>query len=339
MPEFDQIVVGRGLAGIVMSEELRRRGQRVLVIDHARSNRATQVAAGSVNPISFKRVILSWRAGEMIREALSFYLRLQNEYGIQLLTPLSSKRVHSSHEESQLWSKRSLEEPICNYISAGSLENDNVQAPYGVSDIAECFWLDTKLLLRQHARYWSGSGQLLEKEVVNSGTEAGSTITIAGHTAKQVVYCIGAFDSLSGLIPVQGEVLTVRIPGLNLAHAVHRSCFVIPVGNELYKVGSTYDWKNTWEGSTDAGRDRLLKRLRTITDLPIEIVHHEAGTRPTTKDRRPLVGPRPDCADRYVLNGLGSRGVMLAPWCARHLADQILDGRDPAKEVDPARFV
>jgi glycine/D-amino acid oxidase-like deaminating enzyme len=34
-----------------------------------------------------------------------------------------------------------------------------------------------------------------------------------------------------------------------------------------------------------------------------------------------------------VLNGLGSRGVLLAPWCAAHLADHLFNGAPIDTEV------
>jgi glycine/D-amino acid oxidase-like deaminating enzyme len=68
-----------------------------------------------------------------------------------------------------------------------------------------------------------------------------------------------------------------------------------------------------------------------MTSLPAEIVDHQAGVRPASRDRRPILG-------QNILNGLGSRGVLLAPWCATHLVDHLLAGRPIDPEVNASRF-
>jgi glycine/D-amino acid oxidase-like deaminating enzyme len=49
-------------------------------------------------------------------------------------------------------------------------------------------------------------------------------------------------------------------------------------------------------------------------------MEHFAGVRPTVKDRRPLVGTHEYSA---ILNGLGTRGVMLGPSMAKALYNAI----------------
>lgn len=75
-----------------------------------------------------------------------------------------------------------------------------------------------------------------------------------------------------------------------------------------------------------------------MTDLPVEVLDQQAGVRPTARDRRPLLGRRAAMPRQAVFNGLGSRGVLLAPWCAMHLADHLFQGAELDPEVDLARF-
>ena len=49
--------------------------------------------------------------------------------------------------------------------------------------------------------------------------------------------------------------------------------------------------------------------------------------RPTVKDRRPLVGQHAEHKNLYVLNGLGTRGVMIAPYVAEQLFNFIENGK------------
>jgi glycine/D-amino acid oxidase-like deaminating enzyme len=53
--------------------------------------------------------------------------------------------------------------------------------------------------------------------------------------------------------------------------------------------------------------------------------------RPTVIDRRPLVGRHMDFSNVYILNGLGTRGVMIAPY----VADQLYNFIELGEELDP----
>jgi len=135
---------------------------------------------------------------------------------------------------------------------------------------------------------------------------------------------------------VKGEGLTVRIPGLHLAKAVHRGVFVLPMGDDIYRVGATFAWDEVWSGPTEGARHLLLDRLQRLVDREVEVLDHWCGVRPASKDRRPILGRIG--AHEAVFNGLGSRGVVLAPWCAQHLCDHLMDGAAIDPEVSVARF-
>ena len=69
-----------------------------------------------------------------------------------------------------------------------------------------------------------------------------------------------------------------------------------------------------------------------------EVIEHVAGIRPTVKDRRPLVGRHPEYSNIYVLNGLGTRGVMIAPYVAQELYNYIQHDIPLDPEIDIKRF-
>ena len=45
--------------------------------------------------------------------------------------------------------------------------------------------------------------------------------------------------------------------------------------------------------------------------------------RPSTEDRRPIIGTSKTHSNIHILNGLGSRGVLLAPYFSRCLTRNI----------------
>ena len=70
-------------------------------------------------------------------------------------------------------------------------------------------------------------------------------------------------------------------------------------------------------------KKELLEKLETFLKCDFKIVDHVAGIRPTVVDRRPLVGRHPEHQNMYVLNGFGSRGVLIGPYASNQLFDHI----------------
>ena len=66
---------------------------------------------------------------------------------------------------------------------------------------------------------------------------------------------------------------------------------------------------------------------------------HQAGLRPASPDRRPFVGPWPGQARGVLmLNGLGTRGVLVDPAAAKCLVAWWLDGEELPDEMRATRF-
>ncbi len=61
-----------------------------------------------------------------------------------------------------------------------------------------------------------------------------------------------------------------------------------------------------------------------------EVVEHLAGVRPTVKDRRPLLGKHHHHNHLYILNGMGTRGVLFAPY----LSDKLFQFIENKTELD-----
>ena len=73
--------------------------------------------------------------------------------------------------------------------------------------------------------------------------------------------------------------------------------------------------------------------------VPYTIVEQSAGIRPTVKDRRPLLGVHPKHTRLALFNGLGTRGVMIAPKMAQELYQHLSEGTPLEEEVDLRRFL
>jgi glycine/D-amino acid oxidase-like deaminating enzyme len=341
MPEvYDLLIIGRGIAGAVLAETAMRRGFSVLIFDRKREGNASMAAAGVVNPVVLRRDVPTWRAAEMLHDARGCYTAMEERLGERFWHPMGLVKIFPTPKEKQHWERAMSDPNTAPFIDqrpAPEVDAAPISAPNGYGTVIQAAWLDVPRMLDAQRTELLRNKQLTEIDVTASDIiPADEGVRIGDVQGHWLVRCEGPFAKLSCLTPVKGETLIVRIPGLRLTRMVHRGVFLLPLGEERYCVGSTYTWENLWEGKTEEARRDLLKRLSVLVDAPVEVLDQHAGVRPAAKDRRPIMGIT--AAHEAVLNGLGSRGVMLAPWCAEHLCEHLFDGKPLDTEVDLGRF-
>ena len=162
--------------------------------------------------------------------------------------------------------------------------------------------------------------------------------------AKYIVFTQGTGLNTNpwfSFIPLQktkGELIAIECEGLQEKSIIHGGVFVIPVGNNIYRVGSTYNWRDTSECPTESARISLQRKLDKIVSKPYRIIDQFAGFRPTTPDRRPVIGVHPKFPQLLICNGMGSRGVIQAPFCSGMLLNHIENGTPIPQEININRF-
>ncbi|MDC0088282.1 FAD-dependent oxidoreductase [Akkermansiaceae bacterium] len=134
----------------------------------------------------------------------------------------------------------------------------------------------------------------------------------------------------------KGEILTLKIKGLDSSVRYHANGWLAPRGNDCWKAGASYDWVNLDSEPTQEGRDEVLARLETwlSKDLEIEVVDHAAGVRPIIRNSRPVIGFHPDRPQLGFFNGLGSKGTLMAPAVAEHFAMHLCGKCELDEELD-----
>lgn len=337
----DVIIIGQGLAGTVMSATLQQRGKRVAVFDVPLEGRASEVAAGLVNPVALRRTVLTWRASGMLAIAGAFYRELGLQYDRVFWHPMPLVAIFPTAQEAGIWQLRARDPETMRFVrmeTSAHPELDALPQPYGRGIIDRCAWVDVRAMLAAHREVLRSEGALREQLIDQADIiRHPDGVGVLDCTAPLVVYCGGPFASVPGLVPVKGEGLTVRIPGAPVDRIVHRGVFLLPVGGGVHRVGSTFAWDDVWSGPSEEARRYLLDRTMRMVEREVEVLDHWCGVRPASKDRRPVlghIGPH-----EVVFNGLGSRGVLLAPWCAQHLCDHLFSGAPLDEEVRADRFI
>ena len=106
---------------------------------------------------------------------------------------------------------------------------------------------------------------------------------------------------------------------------------MLPTGQKRFKIGATYQWDTIDQETSEEGKSELLTKLDKLIDTDYTILNHWAGVRPTVKDRRPILGIHPHNDRLAIFNGLGTKGVMLAPYFSEQML-QLLE--NPQAEIN-----
>lgn len=338
--QHDVLILGHGIAGAVLAESCRQRGLSFHVLDKKRAGNASMAAGGAVNPVVLRRDVPSWRAAELMPRTRSFYSNWEQHLGIRCWHPTSLVKIFPTPNEVKQWERALADSGTAPFIASRpepEIDEAPLHAPHGYGTVTDAAWLDLPMLLEAHRQSLFGQDEFTEITVKEADIQLEPDgVRIGEVQGRWVVDCTGPFAALSGLVPVKGETLTVRIPRLHLTQMLHVGVGLLPLGDDLYRIGATFKWTDVWEGPTAEAREYLLAKLRATLDAPIEVIAQHAGVRPAARDRRPILGR--SGPHKAVINGLGARGVMLAPWCAEHLLEHLFDGKELASEVDRARF-
>ncbi|MGI8637516.1 MAG: NAD(P)/FAD-dependent oxidoreductase, partial [Segetibacter sp.] len=163
-------------------------------------------------------------------------------------------------------------------------------------------------------------------------------------TANKIIFCDGvnginnrSFKNLP-YSPNKGEAIIASIPGLNPNYIYKQGLSIVPWKEDLFWIGSTYEWKFKDLLPTEAFNEKVKMFLRNFLKIPFEIVDHIASVRPANMERRPFVGLHPKLTNVGILNGMGTKGCSLAPFFAKQLSDFLVDGKPISPEADVKRF-
>lgn len=344
--KVDYIVVGLGLSGIAFVEKLIENNKSFIVFEN-NSQVSSVVAGGVYNPVILKRFTPVWNGHEQLIKALPFYKKLEEKLNITLDYSFTTKKVFTSVGDENNWFIAS-DKPMLSYYMNPTIQKEKIKGiigDYGFGELTGTGRIDTPLLVTAYKEYINSLGNLVEEAFDYSKVETSEDkVSYDNITAKRIVFSEGfglkrnPFFNYLPLNGTKGETITIHAPKLQIDFLLKGSVFVMPLGNDNYKVGATFNWTDKTSIPTDEGRKELEDKLQKIISVPYTVIEQSAGIRPTVKDRRPLVGVHPKYAQLAVLNGLGTRGVMVAPTVAENLFNHLENSENLDSEIDIKRF-
>ena len=330
----------------MLARTLLRAGKSVHLVDTHRVNSASRVAAGMFNPIVFKRLNKSWMADEALPFAADFYQAWEQELGLNVWHPTPIIRIFPGQEAANDFAARSVSDGFAHLLCTETRSDGEAQtAPFGYGVVEGSGYLELGLLLDTQRQAWMDAGQHTEADWREEDTEVTPDgVTWNGITADHIILCQGHAlldGSWFGDLPLRrtkGEVVDVHQPGLALSHIVNNGRWAIPLGEGRFRLGATYEWHTGDPSITPEARALLLDKLAPVVGEHPEVQAQRGGIRPAVKDRRPLLGTHPQLARVHVFNGMGTRGVMIAPTVAEWMRDHMLGIYSLPQVVDIQRF-
>jgi glycine/D-amino acid oxidase-like deaminating enzyme len=343
----DFIIVGAHLAGIAFAETVVRNGKSFLLITDNSQN-CSLAAAGIYNPLVIRRMKLIPNAQQYITYMKSFYASLEQKLGVKIDFGVPIYRQFVSAEERSLWLKSIHDPELAPFLDSRLIDKltDALPSSFGFGKVLYSGYLNTRVLISAYWKYAKSKGCLLEEtfnhELLIIHPEL---LEYNGVFARHIVFAEGfglKNNPYFGNLPLngfKGELLIVSAPDLKLSVGIKGDLFVLPIGNGLYKVGSTYEKGVDSSRPTATARNELSRKFANMVGCSYQIVDHYAGIRPTAADYKPLIGTHHRYKNIHLLNGLGSRGVLLAPNLAKELFESIETGNPLKREINFGRYL
>ena len=344
---LDYIIVGSGLAGIAFAETLLQNQKSFVVFENLSQN-SSRVAGGLYNPVILKRFSQVWDAERQLALAEQFYAQIEAKLEVKVDFKLPIYRKFFSIEEQNNWFAASDKPTLAPFLSNAIVHKKYyaINAPFGYGEVLHTGYLDTDVFLDSYRDY------LKRLKVYKAVTfeydklkPESNFVAYKDYQSKHIVFAEGFgmhanpyFKNLP-LDGTKGELFIIKAPDLDIDVIINTSIFILPLGNSLFKVGATYNWEDKTDLPTDQGKQELIDRIKELLHCDFEIIEHLAGVRPTVNDRRPLLGTHPSHKNIHILNGLGTRGVMLAPAMALDLFNYIENQKPLDKSVNIERYI
>lgn len=350
-------VLGAGIIGLSVADELIERGHVVTVVDPAPGSGASHAAAGMLSPSSEV-----WHGEEEILRLGVRSLALWPSYAARLGVVLhrtgtllvghdrgdlqqverqASLLASSGVEPSLLTGReaRRLDPTLSPRVAGGALlpEDHSIDPRSVVAALLQRVGRRTSGALGVPVGVTScggGTGALGAPDVPEVGEYDATVVATGARLPEPWTHLVRG---------VRGEILRGRTddpPQRTIRGWVRGApIYVVPRADGGVVVGATSEEHDDEPVVTIGGVFALLEAARTLVPGLDRGTFLEATARdrPASPDNLPLVGPAPGRDDVVLAAGLFRHGVLLAPLVAQLVADHLESGRlEPA--LDPGRF-
>lgn len=334
MPKVDCIIVGAGLAGSILALDFLSQSKTVAIISDPVLPTSSGVAGGLVNPITGKYLAKTWLAEELFTYLHRYYRDLEEKFNGNFYHQTGLYRPFTGEEHRKTSIQQIEKHALQDYITVSTPPDgvENFLNPHTSGLLSpKAGWVDVPLMLQLVHQYLREHCHWIEENFVHSALyPSQENIAYKDIEAKNIVFCEGFYANQNPYFswlpfnPVKGETLVGTIENYNVNCIVNQGKWLVPLENNKVRLGATYSWHELDFLPTQKAKEDLLDAAGKMLKGIFKIEKHQAGVRPATKDRRPFIGSHPVHKNVHIFNGLGTKGVSLAPYFSRSLVKNIL---------------
>ena len=340
----DHLIIGQGICGTFLSWYLEKANRSFLVIDDARPNTASRVAAGIINPVTGRRIVKTWMIDQLIPFAQNTYKELGAALNITAIhqkniidffpTPQMRIAFHQRYAEDSQYLSLPLEQ---------TKWKEHFNDDFGFGEIDPCLLVNLSDLLSAYRTHLHNA--LIEETFdITLLRRSEETIAYKEITAQSIIFCDGAagnpnpYFNVLPFAPNKGEILWIESTDLPNNNIFKYGINLVPWTEHVFWVGSSYQWEFENELPTTVFRERTIANLNRWLKVPFKLLDHRASIRPATLERRPFVGFHPVYKNVGIFNGMGTKGCSLAPYLAKEFVKNIVNDTPLQPDIDITRF-
>ncbi|MBS1550123.1 MAG: FAD-binding oxidoreductase [Bacteroidetes bacterium] len=343
MKNVDYIVVGGGFAGLFFVHQLIKNNKSfVLVSDRISS--ASEVSGGVVNPIVLHKFTSFWLGDEQVQFLQQTLIEIQQYLGKNYFEAMPVHRILSDENEKQTWIIKSKSEDLSTYISNQFTQMNAINNQFGIGVVQHSGRLSVHTFFKEFYQFLQDSNSYIQESFDFNELNPSKKI-YKDISYKHLVFAEGIrvkdnpYFSYLPIIPSKGHHLSVSISNpISEKVILKKKHFFFQMENGQYYVGGTFDRNSTDLQVMETSVQELKKSLEEIYPYSYLVEDVEVGLRPTLTDRRPTLGVHHEYESLFILNGMGTRGVLNGCYFANELYQFIENHQPLLPELDIKRF-
>ena len=342
----DYIIVGQGLAGTLLAHKLIEEKKRVLIINTNLPAMSSKVAAGIINPVAVKRCIKSWNIDLYLPYAIQYYKQLEKKLSSKFLKISSIYRLFSSLENRKTWQIKCSNTNISKYINHIYTDSQYsfLKDSLGGASILPAGRLEVEKFLNISKEYICEKATYISDQFDYSCLNLDNSI-YRSTSFNKIIFCEGfrmldnPYFNYLPLRPTKGEMLLINIPNLRSIDKIFsKDIWFMQLKPFHFLVGATFQHQAFDDKPTEDGVAYLKSKLNNMLSIEYKIINVLVGVRPTTKDRKPLIGLHKTYKNLAVFNGFGSKGVVQGPFLTANFVNFLTKGQKLMEDIDIQRF-
>ncbi|MCP3659315.1 MAG: FAD-binding oxidoreductase [Bacteroidetes bacterium] len=331
----DIIIVGQGITGSCLSWQLLIGDKKIVVIDTPNKNISSFIAPGLYNPITGRSFQKTWLADIIFPYMENFYKQIENITNSRIIYPKNIFKPFKNSDQFKKWNNyNDFDEK---YIQLIENHNDkNLKFKFGGIKIQGSGYVDIKTFLNKTREQLIALNSYLEEDFKHDLLRIDDNkIIYKNIIADKIIFCEGIYGKFNPFFKnlpfqiVKGEILYAKTNFI-LDIIYNREIFLLQNHTNKLIIGSTYERLENLNSNNEISKllvsektssHYLKDKVEKLFNLKIKYINHKIGLRPCTIDRRPFIGFHSKYKNIGILNGLGTKGVSLAPYMSFILAN------------------